>query len=158
MGCEIPGADSSARDRELSRVLVTGATGFLGSRMVRLLARDKQEVFALSRSRTSTQLATQRPTVTPVCCELLNEEETAKALESIRPEICFHFAWCGRPEKAGAEENQASLRASISLLRRLSELACRTIVAGSSAEYGTAEGILSEDNPGEEVNEYGRCK
>src|SRR3954462_3107424 len=157
MGCEIPGADPSARDFELSRVLVTGASGFLGSRMVRLLARDNHEVFALSRSGAK-QLTTEYPKVTAVCCDLLNEKETANAIESIRPEVCFHFAWCGRPEQADAHDNQASLRASISLMKRLSELQCRTIVAGSSADYGTANGILSEDTPGQEVNEYGRCK
>jgi len=126
--------------------------------MVKLLARDNNEVFALSRNRARAQLANQDPKVTAVCCDLLNEEETAAALQSIRPEVCFHFAWCSRPEQADAQDNQSSLRASISLLKRLSELQCRTIVSGSSAEHGTANGILSEDTPGKDVNEYGRCK
>src|SRR3954470_8384171 len=138
MGCEIPGADPSARDCELSRVLVTGASGFLGSRMVRQLARDNHQVFSLSRSGIRAGLANEYPKVTAVCCDLLNEKETAKAIESIRPEVCFHFAWCSRPEQADVHDNQASLRASISLLKSLADLQCRTIVAGSSAEYGTA--------------------
>jgi nucleoside-diphosphate-sugar epimerase len=140
----------------LSRVLITGASGFLGSRMVKLLARDNHQVFALSRSGIRAGLADEGSKA--VCCDLLNEKETAEALESIRPEVCFHFAWCSRPEQADAHDNQASLRASISLLKSLSDIQCRTIVAGSSAEYGTANGILSEETPGQEVNEYGRCK
>src|SRR4051812_38106102 len=126
--------------------------------MVRLLSRDNHEVFALSRSGIRARLANEGSKVTAVYCDLLSEKETAEALESIRPEVCFHFAWCSRPEQADAHDNQRSLRASISLMKRLSELQCRTIVAGSSAEYGTANGILSEETPGQEVNEYGRCK
>jgi len=73
-------------------VLVTGATGFVGSNVVKvLLERQKYTVFALCRHGSDAAIATNER-VHIINGDVENTTDIAAALEAARPEFVFHLA------------------------------------------------------------------
>lgn len=132
------------------KVLLTGATGFIGSHLARLLLRDGCEVYALLRPESDLwrirDLSDQLHLLTG---DLLSQEQVTGCLERCRPELCFHLAWYAEPGKyLSSPLNVAYLNASLHLASCLAETGCRRlVVAGSVAEYDTERGYLSETSP-----------
>jgi nucleoside-diphosphate-sugar epimerase len=82
------------------RVLITGATGFLGSHLARRLVRDGHDVHVLARpSSTLHRLGPERASMT---VHVLETESTAvrAAVSSSRPEVVFHLASLFRDQHA----------------------------------------------------------
>lgn len=78
------------------RVLVSGASGFLGSHLVERLVRDGAVVGALSRSRGWLDSLDMRGKVSFIPCDLCDAEKAQEAISGFAPEILFHFA--GQPD------------------------------------------------------------
>lgn len=73
------------------KVLVTGASGFVGRFVVRELVRLNAEVHALSRRRPDADVCA-GASWTP--CDLLDAASAERAMETIKPDIVVHLAWC----------------------------------------------------------------
>jgi nucleoside-diphosphate-sugar epimerase len=69
-------------------VLVTGATGFIGTHLVDRLARDGARVSVLLRAKAE-RLA---PAVTAAYADLLDGGAVRAAVETVRPDVVFHLA------------------------------------------------------------------
>lgn len=67
-------------------VLVTGATGFIGSHLVRRLARQDLEVVAL------THHLTQIPGVRSIVTDVRDPSGVRAAFDSVRPDVVYHLA------------------------------------------------------------------
>jgi len=123
------------------RVLVTGATGFLGSHLVRRLVQEGAIVSALGRGRgPMDRLADVRGEIERYQIDL----EDAQALESlarrVRPEYVFHLAGRVDPSRS-AEITEACLRenvlATANLLWALQDIPIQAFVFTSTTEvYG----------------------
>lgn len=128
------------------RVLVTGGAGFFGSRLPMHL--DGCEVHVTDAPSASRQrfdaLASGRATYHVL--DLLDREAAARMVRELRPDAVVHLAWYAVPGKyLAAVENLDHLRASLDLLRILSEVGCkRLLTAGTCFEYDTDIGLLSE--------------
>lgn len=141
------------------RVLLTGAAGFIGSQIARLLVREGHEVSAIIRPQTD------RWRVVDIERELVVIEGDLRALPELRnqlraarPEICLHLAWHGWG-MAAAEENLVSLGVSLDLLRTMPDLSCRRFVAvGTCFEYDLTCDPLAETTPLRPRELYGTCK
>ena len=133
------------------RVLLTGATGFIGSHLARALVHHGHEVFALVRPTASLwRLADVLPSIQLVRGDLGALEALRPALGEIRPRACFHLAWC--PATPGAylmaRENLEMLEAALRLARYLTDAGCEVLVGtGTCLEYDTDPGRLSESTP-----------
>lgn len=127
----------------MRRVLVTGAGGFIGRRVVPLLRRAGHEVHAAEG-------------------DLLDPATARRVVEAARPSHLLHLAWCtdhGRFWEA--PENVAWVEASLRLWRQFaaSERAERFVGVGSCAEYEWSEPLLSEAaTPLRPASLYGACK
>jgi len=124
------------------RVFMTGATGFIGRRVLPLLS--QHEVLYLTRD-------PHRPPALrfgrALQGDLGRPEEWGSKLEDFRPQWCLHLAWEGLPDYSLAR-SQANLDAGLRLLETLLRARIRRVmVAGSCWEYGTAEGPVSEARP-----------
>jgi len=144
------------------RVLLTGATGFIGSHVARLLVRQGHEVHAVVRSRASTnRIADVLPRINIAPVDLYDLTATSAVVQRIRPEGAIHLAWYAVPGKYWtARENLDCATMTLSLAEALAESGCRRVVAaGTCAEYHWDGDLLSETTtPLRPTTLYGVCK
>lgn len=79
---------------------------------------------------------------------MLNDADNLRSsLASFLPEACVHLAWYAEPGAyLHSPENINSLMASLTLLKELTHVECRSVViAGTCAEYDTDFGLLREE-------------
>jgi nucleoside-diphosphate-sugar epimerase len=127
----------------MNRVLVTGASGFVGRHCLPLLLDQGYEVHGLCRD-------TKRCPISDVVwhrVDLLQPGSADEVLRHLQPQYLLHLAWYAVPGKFWeARENLEWLRASLELLSAFANNGgARLVVAGSCAEY---------DWSGEECREY----
>jgi nucleoside-diphosphate-sugar epimerase len=141
------------------RVLVTGATGFVGAPVVRELARRGCDVTALVRDTAPLERIAGAP-VRLLKGDLGRPESWRRALAEAPPEICLHLAWYVKAgEYLASPQNLRMFEASVHLAEALAEAGCRRLVAvGTNLEYDASRGYLSEDAPTRPASLYGACK
>lgn len=141
----------------MKRVLVTGATGFIGRHaLVPLLARG-YEVHAVRR----VGAVSVERNVTWHTADLLNAKQVEVLFAEVCPTHLLHFAWYAVPGKYWtSEENLAWVGATFELLRAFRRHGgIRVVLAGSCAEYDWASGICSEASTScRPASLYGVCK
>ncbi|HEU0086640.1 MAG TPA: NAD-dependent epimerase/dehydratase family protein [Pseudonocardiaceae bacterium] len=128
------------------RVLVTGARGFLGARLVDRLLVDGAQVHAVSRHD-----APGRPDVCWWRLDLSNLAPTANMIGSVRPDVIFHLA----SEVTGARDVnlvlpvfRSNLQSTVNLLVASTEnVPARIVLAGSLEEAGIDGGELAPSSP-----------
>lgn len=144
------------------RLLITGATGFLGAHLLQRLAGEEASVATLVRPRSDGwRIARLRPRVTEIVGDLKEPRSYAAAVEEFAPDAVAHLAWSGvgnrhRNELSQVEEN---LFATLELLKVARDAGCRAwLGVGSQAEYGPANARLDEDAPTRPTTLYGASK
>jgi nucleoside-diphosphate-sugar epimerase len=141
----------------MNRVLLTGATGFIGRNAIAPLILKGYEVHAVSSKK---QIDTTQG-VHWYCTDLLESKDTARLMAEVRPTHLLHFAWYAEHGKFWrSPENFRWLEASISLLRHF-HLAGgqRVVMAGTCAEYDWNYGYCTESvTPCKPATTYGICK
>ena len=129
----------------MKKVLITGASGFIGRQCVPVLVSKGYEVHALSRSR---QPETACPNVSWHQVELLRPGSAAELIDQVRPDSILHLAWYSEHGKFWeAMENLDWVRASLELLHSFADSGGKRIVAaGSCAEYNSMAGECIENS------------
>ena len=140
------------------RILVTGATGFIGSNCLPiLLARGNYEVHAVS----SRPVTESREGIYWHQADLLDRLTVSKLIEEVRPSHLLHFAWYVVPNEYWTSGvNLRWVQASLSLLLEFAKCGGRRVVmAGTCAEYDWEPGFCAESyTPTRPVTLYGVCK
>jgi nucleoside-diphosphate-sugar epimerase len=131
--------------------MITGATGFIGAQLVRLLAAEHSEVHAVVRETSGRwRLRDLDPgAVTLHVADLADSQTLSQVIERIQPETCIHLAWTPTPgHDLNSEANAHSLMMSLNLLRLLAQHGCKQVlIAGTCVEYDTDYGYLAETSP-----------
>jgi nucleoside-diphosphate-sugar epimerase len=142
------------------KVLLTGATGFIGSHVARLLVAQGVHVLAVVKpSSERSRIADLVGSLHLIECDLGDRAILEARLREERPQVCIHLAWHGwSGPSLTAEDNVSSLAASLVLLRVLSDVGCRRFVGvGTCFEYAPGD-LLSEKTPSLPTDLYGVCK
>ncbi|MEA2634878.1 MAG: hypothetical protein QOH92_1645 [Chloroflexota bacterium] len=142
------------------RILVTGAAGFVGARTVRRLVGEGHDVGALLRPGGQRARLEGVEPITPIECDLADQDAVGRALAAWKPDACIHLAWYAVPGKyLDARENLDCLEMSLGLLEVLARSGCRHIVmTGTCAEYDTDLGYLRESGPTRPATLYAATK
>jgi nucleoside-diphosphate-sugar epimerase len=127
----------------MNRVLVTGASGFVGRHCLPLLVDQGYEVHGLCRD-------PDRCSISEVSWhrgDLLQAGYAGELMRQLRPQFLLHLAWYSVPgEFWEARENLDWLRASLELLSAFRENGGgRLVAAGTCAEYDWNAGECRED-------------
>lgn len=143
------------------RIVITGATGFIGRYVTRLLLEEGASVFALVRPESRHRDLLPRHSLLTVVPGTL-EQVSSAILPVQQADAFFHFAWGGvnREEIDSPVVQAANIEASLACVRAARSLGCRLFMdAGSRVEYGvTEDGMMSEEMLCRPVNEYGKAK
>jgi len=142
------------------KVLLTGATGFIGSHVAKLLIREGCQIYALVRPTSNTwRIKDFISSLHVVVGDLY--EEPSSWLAGIKPDLCIHLAWYVEPEKyLTSLENPRLISASLRLALYLANIGCKRFVGiGTGVEYDTDLGHpLSESSPTEPRSLYAASK
>jgi nucleoside-diphosphate-sugar epimerase len=142
----------------VKKVLVTGASGFIGLHSLPLLAERGFEVHALARHRPKGRA---RRGVTWHACDLLSPGARGKIIGSVRPDYLLLFAWHAVPgEYWMAPDNVEWVRANVELVTAFASAGGkRAVLCGSCAEYQRDAGCCKEDATAMQPDTlYGQCK
>lgn len=134
------------------RVLVTGASGFIGTWVAHLLTEAQAEVYAVGHTRTPSA-GHQRTRA-----DLLGSAKAVIAWS--RPEVIFHLAAPVLLESDAAEDvlQRGVVGVTTELLAAIQGEPTRMIYAGSCAEYGRVPAPYAEDQVPAPTSAYGRAK
>jgi len=144
------------------RVLLTGATGFIGSALLRrLLADGRHEVAALLRPGTDPWRITDLLDRTRRITGALDDLEAARPqVAAFAPEAVLHLAWFGVGNALRNDTRQvANIAATVALVELARDLGARHWIGlGSQAEYGPCGGPITEETPTRPTTLYGITK
>jgi nucleoside-diphosphate-sugar epimerase len=128
----------------MSRVLVTGATGFIGEPVVRQLVARGHEVHVAIRPGAPHPSEPAGATAHPT--DLLDGSSPRRLIETVRPSHLIHLAWDATPGKFWTSPlNLDWVGASLLLLRAFWDAGGRrAVLGGSCAEYDWRHARLDE--------------
>ncbi|MGQ0792558.1 MAG: NAD-dependent epimerase/dehydratase family protein [Deltaproteobacteria bacterium] len=132
------------------KILLTGATGFIGSHVARKLAAEGCDVYALVRPGSDARrIADLTSSMQIIACDLFSTSELRERVLAVKPDACIHLAWYVEPGKyLSSPENLRYMSRSLELAQILADAGCpRFIGAGTCFEYDLSCGYLSERSP-----------
>lgn len=144
----------------MSRILVTGASGFVGAAVADLAAREGHQVTALVRNPSSPRAVSLAGRCDIAVADLSNRDAVRAVLSEARPDYVIHSAWegVGGPDRAG-DIQLDNIRTTVDLLdSAIAAGARRFIGIGSQAEYGRHDRRIDENTATEPFLLYGAAK
>ena len=130
----------------MSRILVTGASGFVGAAVADLAAREGHDVTLLVRNPDAPRVVALGRSCAIAVAVLADRAAVRDAIQA-RPDIVIHSAWegVGGPDRAG-DVQLDNIRTTVALLDEAIAAGVRRFIGiGSQAEYGRHDRRIDED-------------
>jgi len=151
-----------------TRVLVLGATGFIGRWVARALSAQRAKLYLTVRDAAAAESIFDRYEIngTPLVIDLRDFAAVREMITTVQPDITFNLAAYGVDRKETDETTAYQINAQLvysicQVLCALNPSAWRGqsfIHVGSALEYGLIGGNLREDSPTLPTTLYGRSK
>lgn len=147
--------------RDIRRVIITGATGAVGTALVAEMINQNIEVLVFCRKGSERNVRIPNHKLVSVkYCDLADLKnvvnDTGKEYD-----VFFHFAWAGTTGTARNDMylQHANICYALDAVDVAKRFGCKVFIgAGSQAEYGRVEGKLTADTPTFPENGYGIAK
>ncbi len=139
------------------KILVTGASGFIGRYVIQRLREEDVEIIAVVRNESSlSSLLSDVDEVVEIDIDKISKN-IYDHLGS--PDILIHLAWGGLPNYHSLHHYEEELPRQYSFLKAMVQGGLKSIViSGTCFEYGMQDGCLSENNITNPQNPYGLAK
>ena len=140
------------------RVLITGATGFVGNYVVRESLKQGHHVIATSRNSEKARMYEWFSQVQYIPYDLNVVQENL--LQFFRePEVVIHLAWEGLPNYREMFHLERNLLCNYLFVKNMIEHGLQSlVVTGTCSEYGMQNGALNEDMEAKPDNPYALAK
>lgn len=144
----------------MKKILVTGATGFIGNYVIAALQKSGCEVIATS---SNLEKAKGKPwfnTVKYIAFDLKQFDATVNYQKYFDdPDAVIHLAWEGLPNYKAVFHTEENLPRHFTFIKNLVENGQKDItITGTCFEYGMQEGCLTEDMVAKPANPYAIAK
>lgn len=148
-------------NRTIKAAVITGPTGAIGTALCRELAENGIRVYAVCRP------GSPRADAVPAHENIFRVECDVAQLCKLAAQIpggadaFFHFAWAHTigPGRNDMPAQIRNIQYTLDAVQAAKELGCRVFIgAGSQAEYGRVEGLLTPETPCFPENGYGMAK
>ena len=143
----------------MKKVVITGATGMIGRTLVEYLLKKDINILAIIREnskRKHTLPINENLKIVECSLENLNELQIEEQYDTF-----FHLAWDGTLGKSRDDiyKQNANIQYTLDAVKIAKKLGCSQFIgAGSQAEYGRVEGIITETTNKNPENAYGAAK
>lgn len=140
------------------KVLVTGATGFIGNYVVRELLKQGHQVMTTSKNSEKARMYEWLSQVQYIPYDLNVVQENL--FQFFRePDVVIHLAWEGLPNYKDLFHFERNLFTNYRFLKNLLEDGLKSLtVTGTCLEYGLQNDCLSEDTPTQPTTPYSLAK
>lgn len=146
----------------MQNAIITGPTGLIGTALIQYLADKNIEVYAIVRPNSKRkQNIPNHPKVHVIECELSELDHCKMPHEDFTNGVFYHLGWEGAsgPYRNNMLLQTNNIRATLNAVSLAARLKCYAFVgAGSQAEYGRVEGLLTPTTPAFPENGYGMAK
>ncbi len=146
----------------MKKVVVTGATSFIGVHIIKEYLKNNCEVIAVVRpnSKNLSRLS-KNNLLTVVEMDMENIEQLIKKFNNKKIDVFYHLAWEGvrAPYRDDAILQNENYICAVKAMKTAKGLGCDIFIgSGSQAEYGKCIGKIDENYPAAPVTEYGKAK
>lgn len=132
----------------MRKVILTGASGFVGGAVLRELLASQYTVYAVVREESKRKLPESTNCI-PVVCDLNEIYKLKEMLPTGEADVFYHFAWAGSSGQARADSRLQlkNVQCSIDCLLIAKQLGCtRFVNAGSIMERETIAATYTQGN------------
>lgn len=125
----------------MTRLLITGATGFIGQALLHALSDSAWEVHAIYHRKPHDT----EKSFNWHACDILNVEQTQALLDAIQPDFLIHLAWyVEHPLFWTSEKNSPYRLATVQLYKHFCQYGKKAIFLGTCAEYDPSYNYCDE--------------
>src|SRR3990167_3392209 len=147
----------------MKKILVTGATGFVGANLVRRLVDENYQVYILKRKNSNIwRIKDLISKISTFDIDLLEKQRLFKLVHKIKPRVIFHLAnlgLYGGQDSSIEESIKVNLLGTVNLIKSLDTVNYECFInTGSSSEYGTKVSPIKENDLCEPSTNYALSK
>lgn len=143
------------------RIVITGATGFIGSAILEEFLRVGAQVTVLLREESDCQRISTKTGFESLIYHSLSDQNIIEGIKAFQPNVFIHCAWRG---VGGDERNEDfqivdNIPLTLDSVKFAKVAGCKQWIGlGSQAEYGNQNRVLDEGAPLLPTTIYGRAK
>nr|MBA3674661.1 NAD-dependent epimerase/dehydratase family protein [Chitinophagaceae bacterium] len=140
------------------KILVTGATGFVGKYVIKELLKYDHQIIATVRNKNSVTHLQNKIKFIEIDLDNIASDKNYFS-ESGNPDLLIHLAWQGLPNYKEAFHLEKNLPSHTAFLKNMVDNGMQNVVVtGTCFEYGMKEGCLSEEMATDPQNAYAMAK
>jgi len=146
---------------DMSKFLITGATGFIGTALLQVLMQENVDVIAVVRTARDISRFEHFPNVRFVACDMHNYKDLPLLISEKDIDICIHLAWDGSTGKPRADYNLQldNTRFTLDLVEALARMNVKRFIgAGTLAEKDVLQYHPNDGSVPDIVSTYGISK
>lgn len=146
----------------MKRILITGASGFIGMHLCQILDEEGYKLYAILRSENSYRPELQRlKSLIPIYCDLRNIKNLLCLMSDISVDTVIHLAWQGVSgnDRSNYRMQLENVECTMNLITVAKKLGCNRFVGiGSTAEFDAYNASIRDGFCPNLVSIYGTAK